>query len=773
MTLSLGKFLLSSSISLLLFVLYSCARADIRYIYTEEPLTGNMPISEIHFKQAGNKQEIIIEFFQNLDQDTFDLKFFKLRSYYYDLETDEFIPQIQEFSFNSKFIARGAFYVLYFNENDTPINEESIYVPPQNNRVPAISDETGYVELVYYNDDQTIAIQDLLLFGNAKAPPASSHAWQGESIPIQNLEESKSYVRKIDKDGMHPFLDENTVSDWYVHEKSLAYPSDATCVNDGNLIDADEDGIYDCLESDAGYTFWGMDLHAMGARTDQRDVFIEIDYIPCRVSGDHYSQPQKPALEKITAMYQANNVYLHFDAGNLFNPSAGISTEDYNLGGGNNFVAFGESPLAYTNVKFQDDNTDMFYALKKKNFSPKRSQLFYYMLFGYNNIDGLLGTAEIKGTDSLISMAGLGLNANCSPTPPNYLVNLQAAVVAHEFGHNLDLNHGGSTRDETNFKPNFKPNYISIMNYGYANSGLPNIPSANAFYDYSHIYYLNSFSAGSTESNSYIPYGTQCFADPSDPSLFSAFVYRILDQDPSSYQINFSSGENKVIDERLLAESDETRTWATEIDFNCDGIIYKECSLAPNSAASGLSLAQISCSGFTYAFSGFSLMYTTNIPYSESCQLSETASNEYTCNLQSTHVYPARTARTASCKIEASSSEYICSINSIETRGLAYALYSPQASKTFTADALPLTLSARIENLDINFDGEISSQPFSDYDDWGNLGYIFAATAPLSSFVFLPQEESKKNKYLPGHASPQNSPAKQRFFDDSQQVIAR
>ncbi len=66
------------------------------------------------------------------------------------------------------------------------------------------------------------------------------------------------------------------------------------------------------------------------------------------------------------------------------------------------------------------------------------------------------------GTANVADLDGDGLDDRTVGT-----IQQQAGTLMHEFGHNLNLQHGG------NNGTNFKPNYLSIMNYSFQMPGIP------------------------------------------------------------------------------------------------------------------------------------------------------------------------------------------------------------------------------------------------------------------------------------------------------------
>jgi hypothetical protein len=219
--------------------------------------------------------------------------------------------------------------------------------------------------------------------------------------------------------------------------------------------DNDNDNILDRFEV-AGSNLNGLDLYAMGARTGQRDIFLEIDNM---TSAEAKLNPQRVALDKFVAAFAAKGIALHIDVGDAFSPN--FDPANYNLGNTQRLLPYNArislTPKAgYASVQ----------EFKSQYFAANRNNVFYYMVLGSSqNSDGSAGSsgrAEIVGDESMVTFGGSGWNLNTStPEKTNQLVNIMASTMMHEFGHNLSLRHGG------NENKNYKPNYVSIMNYMY------------------------------------------------------------------------------------------------------------------------------------------------------------------------------------------------------------------------------------------------------------------------------------------------------------------
>ncbi len=396
----------------------------------------------------------------NASDSNIDLSDYTLKSRYYDgSDSGTF-----EFALPSKNIPAGGYLVVRPNYGpafDTTLedieNDKVIYLKDTGSTKYPVwySTSNGFLELL--KDGQTV---DFVTFGYAYTPTTGT-AWSGLEVPVFGSDQWKSIVRDLSS------TDTNTLSDWTEREfQTYGAQNDVTC-ND----DTDEDGIPDCSEIQ-GSTYAGIDLYTFGARVNQKDIFIEVDYMDSTNSGtlelDEGTVPHQKALEKVRDSFLANGYTVHFDVGDLFSQNGIIDIDPslMDLGGGNQVVYSQAVNLGCTNAGIDARS------YKVDNMQVNRKQIFYYMLFGTsqnsNGSAGSSGCAEMLGNDSLMTLGGWNLSTN-SEQDTNILINFQAGTVMHEFGHNLGLDHGG---DESK---NYKPNYVSVMNYLYQLQGLATI----------------------------------------------------------------------------------------------------------------------------------------------------------------------------------------------------------------------------------------------------------------------------------------------------------
>jgi hypothetical protein len=255
--------------------------------------------------------------------------------------------------------------------------------------------------------------------------------------------------------------------------------------------DADGDGLCDDWERNGltvvvnGVPVF-IDLPAMGADPNHKDIFIQADFmanpgICIPLLGCFFGHTHQPKLDAVALVTQAfanapvNNpdgttgIRLHVDCGPncIMNPLTsqtwGAMSQAHTLA---HQDSLGTAP---------GNNYDWtaFDAIKKVNFSFARQQVFHYLVFAHN-LGGLDGTSGIsRGITASDFIVSLGSWDNQIGTSMQ-----QAGTLMHELGHNLSLQHGGS--DGVNYKPNF----LSVMNYFFQMGGVV-INGAQGTLDYS------------------------------------------------------------------------------------------------------------------------------------------------------------------------------------------------------------------------------------------------------------------------------------------------
>lgn len=372
---------------------------------------------------------------------------------------------VTTFSLPSFSIPAGGYAVIAGNTANLPQRGTQVLLVNSGSQVPAWNG-SGFIELLKSN-----ATVDFVRFGTSTQTPTTEHSWSGNSVAALAFS-ATGYGQSIVR--AHPGIattDSNTASDWTTTE--WATPGGRNDVAAG-IPDADNDGIPDSAEMQGG-TYAGLDLYSMGARTGQRDIFIEVDHMD---STDPGVIPRKESLQKVVEAFAAQGISVHFDAGTQFNGS--FSTADFNLGQGSNTVPY-EKCVALETSTCTANTSDRRSIWDWKNDSSdvRRRGVFHYLLFGNsqqaNGSSGSSGRAELPGNDLIVTMGGWGFGTSVG-TELNVLINMQASTIMHELGHNLGLFHGGYENT------NYKPNYWSVMNYLYQLNGLDANPAGSSAY---------------------------------------------------------------------------------------------------------------------------------------------------------------------------------------------------------------------------------------------------------------------------------------------------
>jgi hypothetical protein len=433
------------------------------------------------------------------------------------------------FSLPAITLAAGGYFVLIAKIDDAVSdNSQAAYV--KNGEAVPFWDANGAVELTFAG-----ATLDFVRFGNSSHVPLTSSAWAGANVaamPATSLDYGKGLVR--------PFplqANSKSAADWL--QVSFATPGGRNDVP-ATAVDGDNDGIPDSAEV-AGGTFAGIDLFAMGARANQRDIFVQVDHM---VSSDAGITPRKEAMQKVVDVFAARGFSIHFDTGSLY--SAVFNPALFNLGGG---LAGGANTVTYAKCIGLDNKTGCasLYSYKSASLDIRRKTIFHYLLMANSQESdgsaGSSGIAEINGNDLLVTLGNWGLSSG-SGSNTNLLLNYQASTIMHELGHNFGLEHGGN---ESN---NYKPNYYSVMNYLYQLPGLGADPKTNSAVQ---RYYLNNNALG-------FSWGGICNIDASPCST----DYRMDFSDGSSVSLN----ENSLLETALIGRGNNGGFYA---DWNTNG----------------------------------------------------------------------------------------------------------------------------------------------------------------------------------------------------------
>lgn len=442
---------------------------------------------------------------------------------------------VVSFTLPSFEIAPDKYMVVSGNVNNSVLRSKDNLLIRLGDRVPYWRNDLGFIEIVKANE--TV---DFVLLGSGYLPTTPS-SWTGERVI--NLVESapESYGYSI----VRPYprttdTDTNTASDWIA--ANWATPAGRNDVPP-DTEDEDNDGIPDSAEV-LGGTYAGLDLYAIGVRTSQPDILIEIDYMD---STDPGVSPRREALQKVVDAFSEKNVKVHFDAGNLYSDS--FSSKDFNLGQVTSKVPY-EKCVGFSDTDCPSNISSRrsVYDWKQEFMSTNRRSVFHYLLFGNSQKDsgdsGSSGRAEIFGNDLLVTLGGWDLAATEGQNL-NILINFQAGTIMHELGHNLGLLHGG---DEDR---NYKPNYWSVMNYLYQLRGLDPDPKS-----------ITAYQRWRRDKGDKTPSLCVLVASPCGPT--------------SDFVISFSDGSGQSLDETQLLESINVGRGSNEgayADWNMDGVM--------------------------------------------------------------------------------------------------------------------------------------------------------------------------------------------------------
>ena len=426
-------------------------------------------------------------------------------------------------------IPEGSYIIIRARLNSRPDDEFIISLIDADTYYPFwLAD--GYIELI--SGGVTV---DFVRFGTGTGAPTTAGEWSGAGTSAL----TDTYTASLQRNSLQN--DTNTAADWsWVAGITPNLPNETLC-----STDADLDGFPDCAEQN-GRGYLGMPLYKWGARTGQRDMFIEVDYMrqdspDCKSCPDAGLIPNEISLKKLTEKYAANGIAAHFDVGDLFD-NDGIT--------GNNPDRFdlcnaGFVPFTIGVAFGSSSGVSSVFEMKEQYMDKKRKNFFYYTFYSYSDkatgsVPNYAGIAQVSAGHLIMALSQRNLKFDT-----NSNTNYHTHVLFHELGHNLGLWHGG---DDSR---NNKINYISDMNYLYGY----NFPTIGT--DEPWKYYF-----------SYVYENTAC------KSLYTYYSLHSMNDSPDTFPFDYSDGSSSSIDENAVSEAAGVgRSGGLAIDFNCNGTI--------------------------------------------------------------------------------------------------------------------------------------------------------------------------------------------------------
>lgn len=254
-------------------------------------------------------------------------------------------------------------------------------------------------------------------------------------------------------------------------------------------LDTDKDGLPDKWEI-FGYDHDGdgiidVDLPAMGADPNIKDIFVEIDYFV--KIGNHDHRPNPGAIGRVIQVFAENGINLHVDYGpdSLLDLSSGSTWGELSE---SNMITEKTEYLQQTGEKWDWSGVNRL-IYDEGYFKPERWNIFRYVVYAHDlGADQEIGTGG-KAYSAPGSVFVVSLGSRDAFEVGVVSSQLEATTFMHELGHILGLCHGGPITlalNEAQCNVDYKPNYLSVMNYSFAIRGLTKF-QADGFLDYSHF----------------------------------------------------------------------------------------------------------------------------------------------------------------------------------------------------------------------------------------------------------------------------------------------
>jgi hypothetical protein len=296
----------------------------------------------------------------------------------------------------------------------------------------------------------------------ATVTPVSGTACANCTVDVysDNLDEGRVYHGMTTANSSGNWSFSTPVSGPYVTATATDASNNTSEFSSPLLIDSDGDGLADAWEAqgldanDDGTI--DLNLPAMGATSSRKDIFLELDYMSCTVAGSDCAagdaHNHMPIADGTAAVIQAFNVApvdgsfgvnLHIFVDEPIRHENAVTA---------NYAVNTLKPL-YFGTPSERTNANW------SNIREARRMVFHWGLFAHEEPGGLLsGEGEMPGNDLIVYAANQRWQTLAAAMPGG-IAAIQAGVVMHELGHNLNLNHGG------NGALNCLPNYLSVMSY--------------------------------------------------------------------------------------------------------------------------------------------------------------------------------------------------------------------------------------------------------------------------------------------------------------------
>jgi hypothetical protein len=266
----------------------------------------------------------------------------------------------------------------------------------------------------------------------------------------------------------------------------------------GGLIeDIDGDGLPDDWEDapgrDLGGGLFDGTLHTLGASSDHKDIFVQID-------AEVGAEVTQKAQDLITQAFA----------------KAPVSNPDGSIGIRLHFVKGGTITAVESDDLRKANGLPNWQKVYDRFSGDLETHAYHYVVSTLWDSKDYAGRSDgIPGQFVALSNCGgrTALNWFLRAVPRKHCSSSdadQASNLMHELGHNLGLHHGGgaplSNEDE---EDPYKPNYFSVMSYNYGHGGIPGIGV-----DYSH---WDSADVNVLDENSLAERDGVYSANPSNP----------------------------------------------------------------------------------------------------------------------------------------------------------------------------------------------------------------------------------------------------------------